>query len=377
MPTAAKEEKFCAPMVWTEQCVLPLAAAAVYPKTRVWGSKPENVHCSSATLPLNIELRWGCEESSEKSAVGSGVSFKYDPFGRRIYKSSSSGTSIYAYDVDNIIEEVNSSGTAVARYVQTQNIDEPLAMLRSSATSYYHADGLDSITSLSNPAGSVVQTYTFDSFGKQTSSTGSLTNPFQYTAREFDTETSLYFYRARYYDPSTGRFLSEDPLGFLPGENFYRYVDNNPVFWRDASGLSSSSPIAVLVPSLILPGRFKLEGNLDPLCQKGRNIGSDAQKLVQSIGTRQGEIQWYANHPDPNMKALAGDPGHLQRIENELEALARCRGNDPDCEPQPERRFVPFTVPDAWKRQPVGAANATAGVALLGIIFLIGLAFAL
>jgi hypothetical protein len=63
------------------------------------------------------------------------VSFKYDPFGRRIEKSSSSGTSIYAYDVDNMIEEVNSSGTAVARYVQTQNIDEPLAMLRSSATS--------------------------------------------------------------------------------------------------------------------------------------------------------------------------------------------------------------------------------------------------
>jgi Tfp pilus assembly protein FimT len=90
-----------------------------------------------------------------------GVSFKYDPFGRRIYKSSSSGTSIYAYDGDNQIEEVNSSGAVVARYTQTADrLDEPVAMLRSSTTSYYHADALGSITSLSNAAGSLAQTYT-------------------------------------------------------------------------------------------------------------------------------------------------------------------------------------------------------------------------
>jgi hypothetical protein len=64
------------------------------------------------------------------------VSFKYDPFGRRIYKSSSSGTSVFAYDGSNLIEETNSSGGAVARYSQTENIDEPLAMLLSGATSY-------------------------------------------------------------------------------------------------------------------------------------------------------------------------------------------------------------------------------------------------
>ena len=101
---------------------------------------------------------------------GGTVSFKYDPFGRRIYKSSSAGTSIYAYDRSNIIEETDSSGAAVARYVQSGLIDEPLAMLRSSSTSYYEADGLGSVTSLSNAAGTLAQTYTFDSFGKQTAS---------------------------------------------------------------------------------------------------------------------------------------------------------------------------------------------------------------
>ena len=61
------------------------------------------------------------------------MSFKYDPFGRRIYKSSSTATSVYAYDGDNLVEETNASGAVVARYSQGLNIDEPFAMLRSSA----------------------------------------------------------------------------------------------------------------------------------------------------------------------------------------------------------------------------------------------------
>jgi RHS repeat-associated protein len=168
--------------------------------------------------------------------AGGTVSFKYDSFGRRIYKSSSAGTSVYAYDGDNLIEETNSSGAVVVRYSQGQNIDEPLAMLRSSTTSYYDADGLGSITSLSNSAGSVAETYGYDSFGKQTSASGSLTNPFQYTARESDTETGLYYYRARYYAPDSGKFLSEDPIQFSGGVDFYAYANNNATLLTDPSG---------------------------------------------------------------------------------------------------------------------------------------------
>jgi RHS repeat-associated protein len=168
---------------------------------------------------------------------GGTVSFKYDPFGKRIFKSSSTGTSIYAYDGTNLIEETNSSGAVVARYSQALKIDEPLAMLRGSTTSYYQADGLGSITSLSNAAGSLAQTYSYDSFGKQTNSSGSLTNPLQFTGRELDPETNLYFYRARYFDQSVGRFLSEDRLRFYGGINFYPYVANDPLNYVDPSGL--------------------------------------------------------------------------------------------------------------------------------------------
>jgi RHS repeat-associated protein len=116
-------------------------------------------------------------------------------------------------------------------------MDEELAMLRSGTTSYYEVDGLGTATSLSNAAGALAQTYTFDSFGNLTASSGSLTNPFRYTGREWDTETNLQFSRFRYYDPGVGRFLSEDPLGFKAGANFYAYVDNRPTRYRDPLGL--------------------------------------------------------------------------------------------------------------------------------------------
>ena len=77
----------------------------------------------------------------------------------------------------------------------------------------------------------------FDSTGNVTNSSGSISSPFRYTAREFDSETSLYFYRARYFDPARNRFLSEDPIGFSAGVNFYRYVGNNPVALVDPMGL--------------------------------------------------------------------------------------------------------------------------------------------
>ncbi len=167
---------------------------------------------------------------------GGTVSFKYDPLGHRIQKTSVSGTTNYVYDGANVLEEVDGSGNVLARYVPNLGVDQPLAFTRGSTTSYYEGDGQGSVTSLSNSSAALANTYTYDSYGKLTASTGTITNPYRNTGREFDSETGAYYYRARYYDTSVGRFISEDPIGFDAGTNFYRYALNNPIRFSDPFG---------------------------------------------------------------------------------------------------------------------------------------------
>ena len=224
---------------------------------------------------------------------GGTVSFKYDPFRRRVYKSSSVGTSIFAYDGDNLVEEANTSGAVVARYAQGVGVDEPLSELRGSTTSYYEADGLGSISSLTTATGALAETYTFDSFGKQTGSSGSLTNPFRYTAREFDAETGVEYYRARYYDPGTGRFLSEDPLRWVSDNNFYSYVDNDPTVLTDPFGLWTCV-------------------GAKTVCDFTPEMNEALDKLEKCLGRPFKITCGRDSHKasDPHMKGLAVDIGH-------------------------------------------------------------------
>ncbi len=173
---------------------------------------------------------------------GGALSFRYDPFGRRISKTNPSGTTIYVYDGENVIEELNASGGLGERYTYGPGIDEPLVGQRQPQIFYYEADGLGSITSLTGTDGTLAATYTYDSFGFLTNSTGSATNWRRYTAREFDSDTGLYYNRARYYDSQIGRFISEDPLRFFAGPNFFQYVRNNPTDFEDPSGLCADRP---------------------------------------------------------------------------------------------------------------------------------------
>ena len=175
-------------------------------------------------------------------AVNPGVgttTFRYDPFGRRIQKSGPLGTTNYLYSGPNLVEEVDQSGNLIARFTSGMSVDEQLSEFSSGTASYYEADGLGSTTSLTSPAGALSNTYTYDSYGKLTASTGTLANPFQYTAREADAETGLYYYRARYYDQNVGRFISEDPVQFKGGIDFYTYMSSNPVNFIDPSGLKA------------------------------------------------------------------------------------------------------------------------------------------
>ena len=131
------------------------------------------------------------------------------------------------------------------RYTHAPGIDEPLAVEIKTGTAFipyhYHADGLGSITALSDTQGGIVQRYAYDSFGNVAVTTqGSISQPYAFTGREYDAETGMYFYRARYYDPKAGRFVTKDPVGFAGGDvNLYGYVGSNPIMYTDPSGLES------------------------------------------------------------------------------------------------------------------------------------------
>ena len=105
---------------------------------------------------------------------------------------------------------------------------------------------MGSITALIDSSGNIVQTYRYDSFGNIITSTGSLTQPYTYTGREYDSETGLYYFRARYMNPKTGRFLQEDPIWF---DNLYAYCGNNPLNLVDPYGYCSIASGKNNVPS--------------------------------------------------------------------------------------------------------------------------------
>jgi len=159
--------------------------------------------------------------------------FSYDPFGRRVEKVVGATTTAYVYDDDDIVRQtVNGLATA---YVHGLKTDEPLAREDSGGNrTYLHADGLGSLMKETDSAGAVMLTRKYDAFGNPEA--GSTTSGYAFTGREWETEVGLYYYRARYYDPQVGRFVSEDPIDEQLGENLYSYALDNPGLYIDPTG---------------------------------------------------------------------------------------------------------------------------------------------
>jgi RHS repeat-associated protein len=179
---------------------------------------------------------------------GTTVNYKYDGLGRRVEKEVNDGATTkvtrFVYDAEDILLELDGSNNIVARYTHGPGIDEPLILEKAGASFFYHADGLGSITEITNQTGAVAHAYTYSSFGKIESQLDpNFIQPYTFTAREFDPETGLYHYRKRTLDPNTGRFSQQDPVGGFKSApqtlNKYPYVTNNPVTYVDPLGLSS------------------------------------------------------------------------------------------------------------------------------------------
>ena len=219
-----------------------------------------------------IEVQFFADATSSNPAFKTAQYF-YDALGRRIKKVVTDNSSLadprktftrqYVYDGEEILFEYEGNGRLLAHYthstlrtddvlavdITSDGVNEALALTAGTYT--FQKDALGSITDISDSSGNIVQRYRYtaygvldrieDSSGNDITQTPIVGTSYTFTNREFDSETGLYYYRARYYDASTGRFLQRDPS---PGDlenpitaiNSATYVGNNPLKNIDPSG---------------------------------------------------------------------------------------------------------------------------------------------
>ena len=143
----------------------------------------------------------------------------------------------YLYDGLQLIGEYSSTGALVRRYIPGASLDEPLVIYdgtNAATRTWLYADERGSITAAASATGTLLSAYSYGPFGEPNVTTGVA---LRYTGQRLDPESGLSYYRARWYSPYLGRFLSPDPIGLDGGTHLYRYVANDPINNSDPTGL--------------------------------------------------------------------------------------------------------------------------------------------
>ena len=198
------------------------------------------------------------------SLPGTGFSFKYDGLGRRVEKAEGGNKLQYVYDNEDIVAILDGQNNLVALFHHGPGIDEPLGMedqTQGGQHFYLHADALGSVKAVTDQSKQVVERVEYEIFGQPTftdlrggaavTSEASFTaSPYAFTARERDSEIGVQLNSNRYYFPSVGRFLQEDPIGIPGGVNLFLYAINQPLKYTDPTGLRplSTDEKALLSP---------------------------------------------------------------------------------------------------------------------------------
>ena len=213
---------------------------------------------------------------TSSSGPGGTATNTYNGDGLKIRRIGPDGTTRYYYDGIRPIWEGDGAGSMKAQldrdiFGNLLSRKEPAGTRR-----YYHFDGLGSTTALSDEGGAAVATLLYDAWGNQRAATGAPVPNYRFTGAELDTASGLYHMGARFYDPTIGRWLSEDPAQdkfFRPETlNFYTYANNGPVDYVDVDG---EDPIPACGPPCL---RF-----LEFLQRVAIRIGPWLQRIGQRI----------------------------------------------------------------------------------------------
>lgn len=190
-------------------------------------------------------------EDRLKSMNGGAVTIVYDGDGNRVAKTAYGATTHYLVDDLNptgYAQVVEETGATQRTYTYgLQRISEYQVINNAWTPSFYGYDGMGSVRTLTNSAGATTDSYEYDAFGNEINSTGTTPNNYLYRGQQYDPDLGLYYLRARYYNPLTGRFMSRDPNNPEPFDangmpvdlrslHKYLYANGNPVDLLDPTG---------------------------------------------------------------------------------------------------------------------------------------------
>lgn len=272
--------------------------------------------------PTISNLTWDARGRLRRASISNGqtVDYTYDALGRRISRTASGATTSFIYDGDDVVID-RETGGATVDYLNGQAIDDKLRLTNSQVgRAYFLQDHLSSTNALTNVAGGMLQTQQYEAFGFTPNTSLSR---YGYTGRETDSLTGLMYYRARWYDPQQGRFLSEDPIGIKGEEDIYSYVGNTPLNKTDPSGMIAGLIAGLIIDTVVGAASFymgyaavleanrdKLENNCPPrlpnYCSAGQccappNADWSEYPPKQSI----------EHNPDDNMKIGGISPSNV------------------------------------------------------------------
>ena len=191
--------------------------------------------------------------SENQLATATGITgLAYDALGRLFNSNAESGTNVtFAYDGYRVAAELNqSTGAVLRRYVYGPGVDEPLVWYEGPGAvdkRWLVADERGSVVAITNPSGDAIDLKSYDEFGIPSDTTPVNAGRFGYTGQAWLPSLGMWYYKARMYSATLGRFLQTDPIGYADGLNWYNYVGSDPVNRSDPSGLQETIGAEVIV----------------------------------------------------------------------------------------------------------------------------------